>query len=184
MKASRCVVALLLCCACTRERTTPPVGADSVAAADSSLNAFTIEGEGLRVFVVSTGAARPLPFGSDSALVHNVVNRVAHAAPIEEGAGGDCPGSFARWENGLTVRYLDGRFVGWSLRGGDFTVTTVSGAGIGTTRAQLEDAVDIRVRTTSLGTEFTAGDLAGLLERADSNGQVTNMWAGEMCIAR
>ena len=180
----RLVALLLLATACDREHEAPAAQAESTAAPEESINAFVVEGEGLRLFVVSTGAARPLPFGSDSALVQGLIARAAHAAPVEQGAGGDCPGSFARWENGLSLRYRDGRFIGWSLQGGDASVTTASGAGIGTTRAELEDAVAITVRSTSLGTEFTAGSLAGVLDRPDSAGKVTNLWAGDVCIAR
>jgi hypothetical protein len=181
---SRFVALLLLATACGRERAAPAAQADSTVAPEESLNAYVVEGEGLRLFVVSTGAARPLPFGSDSAVVQELITRTAHASPVETGAGGDCPGSFARWENGLTLRYRDGRFIGWSLQGGDASVTTASGAGIGTTRAELEDAIAIDVRNTSLGVEFTAGKLAGVLDRTDSTGKVTNLWAGEVCIAR
>ena len=170
--------------ACNRETDAPVASQDSLPAADSAFTAFDIDGEGLRVFVLSTGSARPLPFGSDSALVHAALVRTTAGAPVETGSGGDCPGSHARWANGLTVRYLEGRFVGWSLRDGDGTVATMTGVGIGTTRAQVEDALVIQVSSTSLGTEFTAGGLAGLLDGPGAEARVTNLWAGETCIAR
>jgi hypothetical protein len=60
----------------------------------------------------------------------------------------------------------------------------MTGVGIGTTRAQVEDALAIQVSSTSLGTEFTAGGLAGLLDGPGAEARITNLWAGETCIAR
>ena len=151
---------------------------------DSSVVAISIEGEGLRLFVIATGAARPLPFGTDSASVFTAIQRGTRAEPVESGDGGDCPGSFARWSNGLTLRFDDGKFVGWSLRDGDNSVTTPTGIGIGSTRANVDSAVVIAVRGTSLGTEFTAGELAGLLDGTAPTSKVIHLSAGETCVAR
>ena len=151
---------------------------------DSSVVAISIEGEGLRLFVIATGAARPLPFGTDSSSVFTAIQRATRSDPVESGDGGDCPGSYARWSNGLTLRFDDGKFVGWSLRDGDNSVSTPTGIGIGTTRANVDSAVVITVKGTSLGPEFTAGQLAGLLDGTTPASKVTHLWAGETCIAR
>lgn len=175
---------LLLAVGCNRDHPEVPPPADSVAAADTAVTAIGVEAEGLRLFVITTGAARPLPFGSDSAVVHETIARAARAAAIDSGTGGDCPGSFARWSNGLSLRFVSGRFVGWSLAGGDGAVSTATGIGIGSTRGQVEDAHATQVATTSLGTEFNAGGLAGLYDGPGAEAKVTNLWAGEVCIAR
>ena len=177
------LVAVMLA-ACSRETEAPIESPDFTVAADSGITAFDIDGEGLRLFVVATGSSRALPFGTDSAVVHNALLRTTAGVPVESGSGGDCPGSYSRWDNGLSLRYLSGRFVGWSVQGGNGTVTTASGVGIGSTRAQVEDAVAIQVSTTSLGTEFSAGGLAGLFDGPGPGAKVTNLWAGETCIAR
>ncbi len=39
----------------------------------------------------------------------------------------------------------------------------MSGIGVATSRAALESAYRVRIPTTTLGVEFTAGGLAGLL---------------------
>lgn len=178
------LLAILLMTACAREAPPPAGAADSAIVVDSAITTFVIEGEGLRFFVLATGAARPLPFGTDSAVVHEALLRTPAGVPVESGRGGDCPGSYARWSNGLSLRYAAGRFIGWSVAAGDGTVTTAGGIGVGSTRAQLEDVMTLEVIATSLGTEFTAGGIAGLLDGTGPAARVSNLWAGEVCIAR
>jgi hypothetical protein len=184
MTSSTLVVVAVLVTACGDRTDAPVETPETAVAADGALTAFDVDGEGLRFFVVATGSSRPLPFGTDSAVVHDAVLRTAAGGPAESGSGGDCPGSYSRWANGLTLRYTDGRFVGWSVRGGDGTVTTASGVGIGSSRVQVEDALAIRVSSSSLGSEFTAGELAGLFDGPSPDAKVTHLWAGETCIAR
>lgn len=62
-------------------------------------------------------------------------------------------------------------------------LTTMSGVGPGTTRASLDEAYSTKVRQTTLGSEFTAGELAGLLDGPGRKATITNMWAGLTCIA-
>jgi hypothetical protein len=186
--AARWMMTLSLLIACNGADTPEPPdeAAQEVATpgVDTSVVAIAAEGEGLRLFVITTGAARPLPFGADSALVHSAIARAARAEPVEAGVGGDCPGSFARWHNGLTLRFDDDRFVGWSVRGGDGSIASVSGIGIGATRTDVESAMVIRVFSTSLGAEFTAGEMAGVFSGTTATDTVTSLWAGEVCIAR
>jgi hypothetical protein len=174
----------LLLLACSRDAAPPAARVDSTVAVDSGPVSITVDGEGLRLFVIVSGAARPLAFDADSALVHEAIARVTKVEPTEAGIGGDCPGSFARWPNGLTLRYSRGKFVGWALRDGDSSVTTLSGIGVGTSRAEVENSLAIEVKNTSLGVEFTAGGLAGLFDGPGSGARVTNLWAGETCISR
>lgn len=63
-------------------------------------------------------------------------------------------------------------------------LTTMSGVGPGTKRASLDEAYSTKVRQTTLGSEFTAGELAGLLDGPGRKATITNMWAGLTCIAR
>lgn len=63
-------------------------------------------------------------------------------------------------------------------------LTTASGIGIGSTRADLESAYAARVARSTLGAEFSAGGLAGLLASERPDAPIINLWAGEACLAR
>lgn len=145
--------------------------------------ALAIEGDGLRVFVVSTGSARPIPFGTSAHAALDVLARV-QGEPFERSENDDCAIVYASWRDGLTIWLQRERFVGWSVRGADAPYSTASGIGIGSTRAELAGAYDVKIAQTSLGTEFTAGGLAGVLESERMDARITHLWAGATCIAR
>ncbi len=165
--------------------TTPTSAASRPAAVDSAY--LALEGGGLRVFLASTGSARPLPFGTPSADARSVLRAVLGTEPTGRGENVDCGVEYARWEDGLMTWFANGAFVGWSLERGS-TLTTVSGIDPEAFRTavveELEAAYDVEVAPTSLGEEFTAGSLAGLLESAASDARVQHLWSGQTCIAR
>lgn len=148
---------------------------------------LAIDGEGLRLFNPATGSARPITFGTTrvTTLSSLAFRGEPKFARLEEcGAG---PLDQAAWSDGLRVYFQDGKFAGWALdaRVNDGTIrpaiTTASGIGPGSTRAELQDAYSARVMQSTLGTEFTAGDLAGLLDGAGPRARITNLWAGASC---
>lgn len=143
----------------------------------------TLEGDGLRIMMIPSGSARPLPFGTPEADAIAALTRIEGGSPREEGFVPDCGVRFATWDDGLTTYFMDGRFAGWSVRDGT-RFTTVSGIGIGSTLAEVEEVYFVRVQPSSLGTEFVAGDLAGLLDSDSPDAIVTHLWAGITCIAR
>ena len=134
------------------------------------------------------GSARPLPFGSEQAEVLNSLERVRGKAAM--GTNADCgagPVQYAIWADGLSLVFKDGKFSGWGTDGrAQRAIVTADGIGIGTTRAELEDAIGppVVVRQSSLGTEFTAGDYHGLFGGSEANARITDMWAGMSCVAR
>ena len=144
---------------------------------------LALEGAGLRVFVGATGSARPLPFGTPATEALSILETVLGAVPVERGDVADCGTEFARWENGLVAWFANGRLAGWSLRQGS-PLTTASGIGLGSTRGELEAAYDVEFYRSSLGEEFTAGGLAGLLESASPDARIQHLWSGQTCIAR
>jgi hypothetical protein len=93
---------------------------------------------------------------------------------------------FATFAGGLSVNIQKERFVGWSKRasGSATSLTTMSGAGVGSTRAALDSVYAAKVTTTSLGDEFEAGGIAGVLDGTVPSARITNLWAGMNCIAR
>lgn len=87
---------------------------------------------------------------------------------------------------GLTVAAQDDKFVGWSLDGRHKppSPTTAAGIGIGSTRTALEQAYSIEAFESSLGQEFVADGLVGLIGAEGKPAKITHLWAGATCIMR
>lgn len=167
--------------AATPAASSQPPHSSAPAQADAT-PALAIEAEGLRLFDRTSGAARPLPFGTDWRQLRRAL---AFRGPPGEGTNSECgagPLDYASWPDGLTLYAQRGRFAGWALDGrGEGAITTAAGIGPGSTRAQLTDAYAARFTQTTLGLEFSAGEIFGLLDKAPPGGKVTNMWAGTSC---
>ena len=172
--------------------------ADSVATpaapgADSGA-VLALDGEGLRVFLQPSGSARLIPVGESRSAVLAIVSRLRNGRDPELAANRECRATVATWPaSGLQLWFSPGsaaRFIGWSLGGrapADSTIprlTTPSGIGIGSTRAALERAYLARVARSTLGVEFSAGGLAGVLASARADAPIRNLWAGQVCLAR
>jgi len=98
----------------------------------------------------------------------------------ECGAG---PIQFAEWPNGLQALFQEGKFVGWALGHGDTEkITTISGIGIGSTREQLLSAyAGATIEEGSLGQQFAAGELYGILDGKAPTSKIDAIWAGTSC---
>lgn len=159
---------------------------NDIISVSSSPPRLAVEGEGLRWFLQPSGSARAIPFGRPQVEVMASLEGVRGRA--DKGVNQDCgagPVQYATWRDGLSLVFQDSRFVGWSInsRAADL-IATAAGVGPGTTRAELESAYNATVSKTSLGYEFSAGDLHGVLSGAAPEALVTDMWAGVSCIAR
>ena len=140
-----------------------------------------LEGDGLVL------EYRKIAFGSPAAAAVAAANEVyGHPLSVETleecGAG---PLEVSRFP-GLTIAAQDGKFAGWSLDHRDKPPlpTTASGIGIGSTRRELERAQSVENFESSLGQEFTANGLAGLLDGKGESAKITHLWAGATCIMR
>ncbi|MCY7338943.1 MAG: hypothetical protein LH465_03170 [Sphingomonas bacterium] len=151
---------------------------------------LALEGEGLRLFNRDSGAARPVAFGTVRA---ETLAALAFRGPPEIGKQNECGAGaldYAAWPDGLKLYFQNGAFAGWAVnghgKGGTNTpaLTTAAGIGPGSTRAQLTDAYDARFVSSTIGTEFTAGGLAGLLDGPQTTARITDLWAGVSCIFR
>jgi hypothetical protein len=143
--------------------------------------ALSVDGEGLR-FVYPNGRTVPLAFGTSQAQAITATT-AALGDPKARGTNADCPNGpvdFARWESGFTLHFRDAALVGWTGAPG---VTNMAGIGVGSTRRDLTDVLDARIKQTSLGTQFTAGGLTGILASDAANAKIEAMWAGEGCVA-
>jgi hypothetical protein len=188
---------LLTTAACTRTPDAADVnGTDPAAGAvdpapgepvEDTETVLALSGEGLRLVGDQTGSTTALEFGTDMAVVEGVVTNVL-GDPLESGMNEECgagPQMITQWPGGLVLHAADGEFIGWSARPyTDANLTTISGVGIGSTRGELESAYTVEVFESSLGTEFSAGDLYGILTADTPDALVENLWAGTTCIFR
>ncbi len=143
---------------------------------------LAVEAEGLRLFNPQSGAARPIAFGTPR---ETVLASLAFRGEPGTGTNGECgagPLQYANWPDGLGLYFQRDRFFGWVLdQRADGTITTASTIGPGSTRAELEAAYAAKFSETTLGTEFAAGELFGLLDGKGSAAKITNMWGGISC---
>lgn len=145
---------------------------------------LNLDGEGLRIFDSNTGASRLIAFGNDSTQSLETLSRVLGEPIPTQVENEECQVTFARWSNGLTA-WSDGkRFVGWSVAPQSPALATAAGVKLGSSRKDLQSAYQAKIFESSLGTEFSAGGLAGLLDSARADARVVNFWAGQTCIAR
>ena len=159
---------------------TLPVG--EVVSTATENPALVVEAEGLRLFNKQTGSARPVAFGAPR---DDVLKMLANRGRPETGQNGECgagPLDFANWADGLGLFFQKDKFVGWNLNPrDDLAITTASGIGPGSSRSDLETAYAAKISKTTLGTEFAAGELFGLLDGTGPTAKITHMWGGVSC---
>lgn len=89
------------------------------------------------------------------------------------------------FQSGLLINVQSARFVGWTVKPErEHTPRTMSGIGLGSTRADLERAYATKVAKTTIGVEFSAGGLHGVLASTAAKAPITDLWAGTNCVAR
>ena len=156
------------------------------AAAVEGEDSLLLDGEGLRVLAPST-STRLLAYGTP---IEDVVGAVAaiEGEPVDRGTMAECgagPIDYVRWPDGLTLHAQGGEFVGWALRdleGERSSLSTMGGLALGTSRADLEGGpVTVEISETTLGEEFAAGEVYGLLGSLDADDEVASLWSGVSC---
>ncbi|HEY0022362.1 MAG TPA: hypothetical protein VGB24_05610 [Longimicrobium sp.] len=135
---------------------------------------------------LGAGAPKRLVFGAPQAGVLADVN-AALGEPKEQGNQEECPAGplyQASYEPGLQVVFQDGAFVGWFAREGS-RFRTAQGIGPGSTVGELKKAYpSTTVEESSLGHEFAAGELYGVVTGPSDTATVEVMFAGTNCIFR
>jgi hypothetical protein len=137
-----------------------------------------LEGEGLRL-----GAAR-LEFGTPKAATIDALTKALGAPPGERGANEDCGGGgleFAAWPGEITIWFEGGLFAGWDEKG---KLKTSGGIGLGSSRADLASLPGLEVEESTLGTEFRADGLGGVLDSRSATAKVIHLWGGTTCVFR
>lgn len=187
------LAAMVAVAACDRNATPAPAeaaapavtpAADPAGPSDAD-GGLAIEGEGLRLFDDS-GAARAIPFGTPQATAIAAVTASVGGAAPEVTTNDECgagPTQFAEFSNGLQLLFQGGTFQGWFID--EAGLTTVDGVGVGTTRTDLNGSRTVEIDTDStLGVEFSAGELGGFLTDATPAGTVSSLYAGLTCFFR
>lgn len=158
--------------------------AQVIAPAEAAASRLALDAEGLRLFNAVSGASRLIPFGTTKPDALRVIGAAQKAPASAQGSNADCGASYSSWDNGLTVWFAEDRLVGWSAVASAAPPATASGIKPGSSRAELESAYAVKIAKSSLGTEFAAGALAGLLTSDSADAKVTQLWAGVTCLAR
>lgn len=154
---------------------------------------IVVEGEGLGVVDPDSGSTSRLPFGSPAGQVLDVLDGLLGSGERSPSSP-ECPNQADRtviWsDTGLQIELRAGALIAWSLRPGS-ALTTLAGVGIGSTRAELEDAYVVELVDSTLGTEFATGTdpgapdaIRGLLSGRGDRATITDLWAGEICAFR
>ena len=168
--------------------TAPPAPAAPVAApaptapAEAATPALALDGEGLRLFDRATGSARPIAFGTTQ---QATLAALAFRGPPGSGTQSECGAGaldYAAWPDGLKLYFQRGKFVGWAADGrGKGALATAAGVGPGSSRSALTDAYAATFTKTTLGTEFAAGGIYGLLDGPGPAATISDLWAGASC---
>jgi hypothetical protein len=156
--------------------------ASAPAPAPAAAAPVILEGAGLRI----PGASPPrtLAFDLSEAETVDALTKALGRPPTERGENEECGGGsmkFAEWKGELTAWFLDGRFAGWDNKG---ALRTLEGIGIGSSRAQVATLPGFEVEESTLGTEFRAGGLSGVLASKAPDSKVTHIWGGATCVFR
>ena len=144
-----------------------------------------LDADGLRLVDPESGRTRPIAFGDSMETVVDQI--VALRGPAERSRNEECgagPLDFASWPDGLRLAFQDGLFAGWAVHGrqpGVEVFTTLAGLGVRSPRSVLDSAYVATVEETSLGTEFAAAGLYGILDSDRPDARVEAMWAGVSC---
>ncbi|MDP2258116.1 MAG: hypothetical protein Q8J89_00185 [Caulobacter sp.] len=188
---------LLALAACGQSASEPPAApAEPIAAAPPSGPAPVATGQasvaldagGLLIVMKDTGSTRMIDFGLPKDQTVAIVTNVA-GAPAPESTNSECgagPVQFIAWPDGLTLLFQEDRFAGWSVdKDAAGKQSTMSGVGVGATRSDLVAAYSgVQVSETSLGQEFSAGGLYGVLDGSTATAKIEVMWAGVSCVFR
>lgn len=144
---------------------------------------------GTGLFASGTEASQ-VRFGASRADAMTAVTRTLgreRAMNEVEDCGGSGPARAADF-GALVLFFQQDRFVGWEQREASERpfIGTPGGATVGARRPTLAAALGgpIEVEQSTLGTEFSRGEISGLLASDRPDAQVDRLWAGSNCAMR
>lgn len=140
-------------------------------------------GEGLQLAAAADQPARTIAFEAPMSETVAALTWALGAAP-ERSSNEECGSGvmeMAEWGGRLTAFFQEGRLVGWESDG---ALRTAEGIRVGSTRRELDALPGLTAEQSTLGIEFTAGGLSGLLQSNAPEAKVTDLWAGDTCAFR
>lgn len=162
----------------------------SADAAAAGVKRLILRAQGLSI--VGAGIKIPLraTFGVSRAeaikFVASMRGPATKSGTIED-CGSGTPMGYAEFKGGLELSFLDGKFVGWTLSSPtDGTLRTMKDITIGSSRPAFKAAYPTAtIEESTLGTEYGSDDAgSGLFDDARPAAKISNMWAGQTCVAR
>ncbi len=148
---------------------------------------LALDGEGLRFVNSATGSTRAISYGTPAADALNAVTALL-GAPTDRGTNAECGAGavdFVTFHGGLQLVLQRDRFVGWTARpNGEQPLRTMSNIGLGSTRTELEAVYAANIARSTVGVEFMAGGLQGVLESDAPTARITDLWSGVSCVMR
>lgn len=152
-------------------------------AANSTPAPLVLEGAGLRIAAASP--PRTIAFDTPEAETIEALTAALDAPPTERGSNAECGGGgglqFAAWKDRITLWFEAGRFIGWDSEG---DLRTAGGVGVGSSRADVAALPGFEVEESTLGTEFRANGMGGILSSSAADARVTDLWGGATCVFR
>jgi hypothetical protein len=174
------------------EPAAPPVPAAKANGPNAATTAVSLDGEGLRFVDKNSGKTSLLAFGvpraqAETALA-NVAGKEDDRSTNEECGAGTM--EFTRYD-AMTLNFQDGKFAGWFLGNepGAAAYSTMSGIGVGTTRAKASESVMIvDLEDSTLGEEFSIGTgdnlIGGMFAAPGDAAKIDALFAGTNCFFR
>lgn len=163
------------------ETTTEPATPSTETPTSATTTPTALDAEGLRL-VSPTGSTLLIAFGQPAKAANEALT-AARGAPAQQGLNSECgagPLVYVGWSDGLTAYFQNDAFAGWAVNAAG--PTTMSGIGVGSTRAEMEDVyAGVTVSETTLGQEFAAGQLYGILDGPGPQAKITALWSGVSC---
>ncbi len=167
----------------------PPAKADGPAAATTAVG---LDAGGLRFIDKASGKSSLLTFGVPRAQAEAALARIAGQAD-DRSTNEECGAGtmeFTRYD-AMTLNFQDGKLVGWFLGNepGAAAYSTMTGIGVGTTRAKAKQSVSIvDVEDSSLGEEFSIGTgettIGGMFAEPGDAARIDALFAGANCFFR
>ena len=155
---------------------------EATPASPAARSPLVLEGAGLGI--PDASPPRIVSFDTPKAATVEALTRALGRPPSELGENEECPGGaleYATWKDEIMIWFENGRFAGWDNKG---KLKTTGGIGIGSSRADVAKLAGMEVEESTLGTEFRAGGLSGILSSKAADAKVTHLWGGATCVFR
>lgn len=168
----------------------PAPATDPAAAPTTGVSAILLEGDGfMPANPGGGGTGLKLSFGTPRTTVITYMTGLHGGTAPQTDSNDECgagPVAFARWNDDFTLAFQDDKLAGWwAGEKAPAGFSTVQDIHVGSTLAEVRAAwPGVEVRNDSIGPEFAAPGIFGILTGTTASARVTALWAGVSCIFR